>query len=188
MKLALLIVAIVGVCLSTAAASTCSMFDGVHCPLAPVYQNNTFCAHDAANPWCQPPPHYGAITRCVPLPAGSTAQIKPGCSKCDVRFVNNNAGNIYNWCADATDGCIYVRYQYLYNFGYYCASSPDATTPIPPTPIPQAAPVPVAPVPVPVVTPLPMPTPVQAPVPVAPVPTPVQAPVKPPKGRPRDAQ
>jgi hypothetical protein len=153
-------------------AQSCNMAGSTYCPLLhPLYQNDTYCAHDVNNPWCYPPGGPGASSHCGPLPAGEVAELKPGCNKCAVRFANNEQGNIYNWCNDASDGCIYVRWNFMYQFYYFCASSPDATTPVLPAPAPIAAPVPVA---------APIAVPVAAPVPVV---TPLAMPVAPPRGK-----
>lgn len=141
------------------ASQTCQMGGAVDCPLLdPVIQNNTFCAHDPNYPWCSPPLGPGGRSRCVALPAGQVATIRPGCNKCGVNYMSNPTGALVDWCLDATDGCIYPHLEHHGYTRYVCRGVP-APTPV--APVPVQAPVPIAPVPVPV----------QAPVPVAPTPT-----------------
>ena len=122
------------------AAQSCSMANVIMCPLySYTIHNNTYCAHDASRPWCTPPQTPYAKSRCTALPPGQIAQIRPGCPKLGVRFLPNGLGNQYTFCQDATDGAIYTRLNVMYDMFYYCATSPDATTPVLPSPQPMGA-------------------------------------------------
>lgn len=122
------------------AAQSCSMSNVIMCPLySYTIHNDTYCAHDASRPWCTPPQTPMAKSRCTALPPGQIAQIRPGCPKLGVRFLPNGLGNQYTFCQDATDGAIYTRLNVIHDMFYFCATSPDATTPVLPSPQPIGA-------------------------------------------------
>lgn len=124
----------------SSAAQSCSMANVIMCPLySYTIHNDTYCAHDASRPWCTPPQTPMAKSRCTALPPGQIAQIRPGCLKQGVRFLPNGLGNQYTFCQDATDGAIYTRLNTIRDYFYFCATSPDASTPVLPSPQPSSA-------------------------------------------------